>query len=142
MLIEELVTQLENGHFDTSPVVYTQDEVFLDKIHSFESKYRRKWFEFVSAYDDQVLETCSDEQRLDFVEWRMLCDKFEQKLEDDIQGLTIMADSPPSGEHVGTKGPSDRVFCFVKLRMNDGASTHPRAENQAPRARILLFPAL
>ena len=140
MLIEELIKQLDNGSLEKALDPYTSDSVFLQRISTFETGYDLKWYEFMQAFDEHKLKPQDDCERLDFAEWRILCQKFEDKLEDGLEGLTIMA-SPPTAEceNEYSQGPSNRAFYFCYTYGSYGVSTNSRAQAETSGRRAYLF---
>jgi hypothetical protein len=108
MLIEELMMQVKDGSILASARPASADSVFLDRIKQFEQAYKMRWFEFLERYDQHELRDASDEQRIDFAEWYMLCQRFSEQLE---EGINIFASPPLTDSSVfENEGPSNRAF--------------------------------
>ena len=113
MLIHDLMKQVEEGTFQSQCRPFADDSVFVDRIHELESIYQRPWYEFMQLMDEHKINPVTEQERLDYAEWRMLCQRFSGALEDGLEGLTITATvGPPIYEPESSvkEGPSNRAF--------------------------------
>ena len=109
MLISELMKDLESESFQLKARSYVSDDVFITRIHELEGKYEMRWFEFECKFVEQKLKPKSDEERLDYAEWHMLCSEFLEQLDEPL--INSLARSPGVSECTySNEGPSDRAF--------------------------------
>ncbi len=115
MLISELMEQVRTGSLLNDARPFAGDEVFIERIREFERVYQMEWYIFLGKITHQELVAMEPQERLDYAEWKMLCEKFSDQLED---GLTIMASPPLCGAAKDGKGPSNRAFSFANIQLN------------------------
>ena len=113
MLIAELMEQVKGGVCMGEDVPFAEDAVFLARVKEFERKYHMPWFEFLQKLDTHSLRANGESERLDFAEWRMLCEVYSDKLREGLESLATMA-SPPviEFEFEAHEGPRNRAFAL------------------------------
>ena len=111
MLISELMEQVNNGTLVREARPFADDSVFIERVHELERTYSMRWYEFMEnlGHYERI---ATGVQRMDFAEWKILCDKFSDQLDEGLEGLTIMASPPIQEELFFNEGPRDRAFLF------------------------------
>lgn len=92
MEIFDMLRDLQEGAYQPALRPFTEDQVFVDKVYDFERQYGQEWYAFKAQFESGRLVGCSEEEKLDYAEWFMLCVTFEDQL---TERLTNMA-MPPS----------------------------------------------